>query len=46
VDRSDVDETAPGVPTVRLWQVLATYCRDLHPAGLRGQDGQRYPQDQ
>jgi hypothetical protein len=34
IETSPVDEDAPVAPTVRLVQVLRTYCRDLHSAGL------------
>jgi hypothetical protein len=30
-----VNGVKPAVPTVRLLQVLRTYCRDLRPAGLQ-----------
>lgn len=41
------DQRAPAAPSVRLLQVLATYCRDLHPTGLndlrRGLRAGQYP---
>jgi hypothetical protein len=34
MDRQTVSQAPPAVPTLRLLQVLRTYCRDLHPTGV------------